>query len=199
MADFAIAYKPVKDFEGQYSNDAADRGGETYCGIARNFFPKWPGWTILDREKRIAGGNIAKMKKALLADGQISKLVDEWYRAEWWDRLGLGVLPQKLANEIFEQAINLGKGGAGKKVQLMCNAFNYKSGAALFADLVVDGAIGPKTLASLQKIISSGKSDAAALAHALNCLQGAHYIELAAKKPSQRVFTVGWMKRTYDE
>ena len=197
MAEFAQAYAIVREFEGSYSNDKNDAGGETYCGIARNFFPNWPGWVILDREKRVAGGNIAKMKKALLNTG-VMGLVRDWYREEWWDRLGLSGLEQGLANEIFEQAVNLGKAGCGKKVQLVCNAYNYQNGA-LFSDLAVDGAIGPKTLAALGKIISCGKADARALVHALNCMQGAHYIELAAKKPSQRVFTVGWMKRTHCE
>lgn len=198
MADFAIAYEPVRQYEGEYSCDASDRGGETYCGIARNFFPDWPGWVILDREKKIAGGNIAKMKKAL-QNTPINSLVDLWYREEWWDRLGLEALPQRLANEIFEQSVNLGKSGCGKKVQTVCNAYNYNRGARLFDDLAVDGAIGPKTLAALGRIVSVNKADAASLVHALNCMQGAHYLELAAKKYDQRVFTVGWMKRTHCE
>lgn len=198
MADFETAYRLVADFEGSYSNDKADRGGETYCGIARNFFPNWAGWAIIDREKNIAGGNIARMKKALL-NTNISKLVSDWYKKEWWDQLKLGGLEQVLANEIFEQAINLGKAGCVKKMQLVCNAYNLQNGAALFPDLVVDGAIGPKTLNALAKIISCGKAQAKALVHAMNCMQGAHYIELAAKKPSQRIFTVGWMKRTHCE
>ena len=39
MAKFEEAYKLVADFEGSYSNVKSDRGGETYCGIARNFSP----------------------------------------------------------------------------------------------------------------------------------------------------------------
>lgn len=198
MADFAKSYKLVSDFEGSYSNSKSDRGGETYCGIARNFFPSWAGWPILDREKQAAGGNIAKMKKRL-ENTNIMALVKAWYKKEWWDCLGLGSLEQKLADEIFEQAVNLGKSGCGKKVQMVCNAYNFKAGSPLFTDLVVDGAIGPKTLAALSAIVKCGKADAAALVHALNCMQGAHYIELAAKKPTQRVFTVGWMKRTHCE
>ena len=62
----------------------------------------------------------------------------------------------------------------------------------------VDGAIGPKTLSAL-KIILENKARAENLVHALNCMQGAHYLELAAKKSSQRKYTVGWMKRTYCE
>lgn len=198
MADFATAYAPLKQYEGGYSNNAADRGGETYAGIARNFFPSWAGWPIVDKWKEGVGTKPSKLNKALAAVPELRPLVEDWYRKEWWDRLGLATLPQALANEIFEQAVNLGKTGGGKKVQTVCNAFNYKSGSALFPDLKVDGAIGPKTLAALQAILA-GRANAADLVHALNCMQGAHYLELAAKKPSQRVFTTGWMKRTHCE
>lgn len=198
MAEFAQAYAPLKQYEGGYSNNAADRGGETYAGIARNFFPGWGGWPIIDRWKKSVGTRVSALNRALSTVPELRTLVEDWYRAEWWDKLGLGTLPQALANEIFEQAVNLGKGGAGKKVQTVCNAFNHKGGTPLFPDLKVDGAIGPKTLSALRAILAS-RADEAALVHALNCMQGAHYLELAAKKPSQRVFVDGWMKRTHCE
>lgn len=198
MADFATAYAPLAQYEGGYSNNAADRGGETYAGIARNFFPSWAGWPIVDKWKEGVGTKPSKLNKALAAVPELRPLVEDWYRKEWWDRLGLATLPQALANEIFEQAVNLGKAGAGKKVQTVCNAFNYQNGSALFPDLKVDGAIGPKTLSALHTILAS-RADEAALVHALNAMQGAHYLELAAKKASQRVFTTGWMKRTHCE
>ncbi|MDE7372163.1 MAG: surface-binding protein, partial [Desulfovibrio sp.] len=198
MADFATAYAPLAQYEGGYSNNAADRGGETYAGIARNFFPSWAGWPIVDKWKKAVGTKPSKLNKVLSTDPELRPLVEGWYKAEWWDRLGLGTLPQALANEIFEQAVNLGKAGAGRKVQTVCNAFNYKGGSPLFPDLKVDGAIGPKTLAALRTILES-RADEAALVHALNAMQGAHYLELAAKKASQRVFTTGWMKRTHCE
>lgn len=197
MAHFETSYALVKEFEGSYSNDKNDSGGETYSGIARNFFPKWAGWSIIDQYKKTLGNNPSTLSRTLTEIPRLQKLVQDWYRTEWWDRLGLESLEQSLADEIFEQSVNLGKSGCGKKVQTICNAYNYKNGQAIFPDLTVDGAIGPKTLRALQLIISSGKAAAASLVHALNCMQGSHYLELAAKKPSQRVFTVGWMKRTY--
>ena len=193
MADFEIAYAPLKDFEGGYDNDPDDRGGETYAGIARKFFPSWQGWKIIDKIKR-SNQSKAAINQAAKAD----HLLRDYVRA-WFDALGLGELPQPLANEIFEQSVNLGKSGSGKKVQIICNAYNYQPGAKkLFADLKVDGAIGPKTLAAL-KIILANKANAESLVHALNCMQGAHYLELAAKKFTQRKYTVGWMKRTHCE
>ena len=195
MASFDIAYAPLKDFEGGYDNDPDDRGGETYAGIARNFFPAWSGWKLIDQIKKNAKSKTA-INRACKVDHY---LVRAWYKTQWFDALGLGELPQPLANEIFEQSVNLGKAGSGKKVQIICNAYNYLSGAKkLFTDLKVDGAIGPKTLAAL-KIILANKANAESLVHALNCMQGAHYLELAAKKFTQRKYTVGWMKRTHCE
>lgn len=197
MAEFEIAYEPLKQFEGGYDNDPDDRGGETYAGIARNFFPKWSGWKLVDQIKKTARTRAA-INAACKADHLLQDYVSAWYKKEWFDALGLGGLPQILANEIFEQAVNLGKAGSGKKVQIICNAYNYDSTTKkpLFADLVVDGAIGPKTLAALYAIVAR-RASAESLVHALNSMQGAHYLELAAKKASQRKYTNGWMKRTH--
>lgn len=198
MAEFEIAYAPLKEFEGGYDNDPDDRGGETYAGIARNFFPKWAGWKLVDQIKKVHKTKAA-ITRACKADHLLQDYVHAWYKTEWFDALGLGQFPQILANEIFEQAVNLGKAGSGKKVQIICNAYNRgQDGKPMFADLVVDGAIGPKTLSAL-KVILANRAKAENLVHALNCMQGAHYLELAAKKPSQRKYTVGWMKRTLCE
>ncbi len=199
MADFMVAYKLVLDFEGAYSNDKNDVGGETYCGIARNFFPKWKGWKYVDAAKEKYGTRSATLSKNLKDVKELQDAVADWYKKEWWDKLGLNDLTQTLANEIFEQSINLGKGGHGKLLQMLINAFNYntKTNGTLFDDLVVDGAVGPKTLKALATIISK-RTDEKTFAHALNCLQGHHYINLAAKKVSQRAFLRGWLTRTYD-
>ncbi len=200
-ADFQTAWGPLAAFEGGWCNDPADRGGETYAGIARNFWPSWPGWSVIDAAKSLPAfrQGATAFSRQLAQDARLQDAVRDWYRSEWWDRLGLGSLPQALASEIFEQAVNLGRGGAGRKVQLVCNAFNYDkaSRGPLFADLEVDGAIGPRTLGALAVLLDC-RSHEKALVHALNCLQGAHYIELAARNRSQRRFTDGWMTRTHD-
>lgn len=197
MADFETAYRPLKQYEGGWSDDPADAGGETYAGIARAYFPRWEGWAIVDNYKKVIGAIPSKLTKALAAVPTLQKQVAAWYKKEWWDRLGLAALPQNVADEIFEQSVNLGKAGCGKKIQTVCNAYNYgPGGAKYFADLKIDGAIGPKTLDALKALIAK-KTDAAALVHAFNCMQGAHYLERAASKPSQRRYTAGWMKRTH--
>lgn len=201
MSDFMTAYAPLKRYEGGWANHPADKGGETYAGIARHFFARWPGWAIIDAEKthpsfRQGPGVFSRHLAGIPA---LDEAVTEFYRVEWWERMGLARFPQAVADELFEQAVNLGRGGTGKLLQRLCNALNYdrRTGAALFRDLAEDGAIGPKTLDALSTILAA-RTDEAAVVHALNCLQGAHYVKLAATSASQRQFMDGWMKRTHD-
>ena len=119
MAEFEQAYAPLRGFEGGWCNDVGDAGGETYGGIARNFFPHWQGWAIIDAAKNHSswrqGANA--FSRHLASIPGLTDLVTEWFRVEWWSRLGLARFPQSVANEIFEQSVNLGRGGAGKYLQ----------------------------------------------------------------------------------
>lgn len=201
MADFAIAYAPLKEFEGGWCKVQADRGGETYAGCARVFFPSCSIWGIIDAEKRHPSykEGARAFSRHLSTLPELTEQVTEWYRTEWWEKLGLGTLPQNLANEIFEQSVNLGRGGCGRYVQRMCNAFNYnpKTGSAFFAPLKEDGILGRASLIALGCILRERAKDGCALVHVLNCLQCAHYIGLAAKNSQQRQFLTGWLTRTY--
>ena len=201
-ASFEIAYALVKKYEGGWCDVEGDAGGETYAGIARNFFPGWPGWAVVDEAKK----HSSFRQGATLFSGHLAQLpsladmVADWYRTEWWDRMGLASFPQAIANELFEQAVNLGRAGSGKYVQRLCNACNchrVKSNyERLFTDLVIDGVLGPKSLDALATILSR-RMGVEELLHGLNALQACHYINLAASSFSHRRFLDGWMKRTH--
>ncbi len=199
MADFFKAYTPVKAWEGGWCDVPGDSGGETYAGIARNFWPNWFGWPLIDKAKahssfREGAGAFSRHLASLPG---LDGMVTAFYRAEWWDRLGIENLPQGLADEIFEQAVNLGIGGAGKQLQRLCNALNYSrdSRRPLFDDLVVDGVPGPKTMQTLEILLRERRA-LKPLVYGLNCLQAAHYISLAARRPEMRKFLDGWLTRT---
>lgn len=197
---FETAYAPLRGFEGGWCNDKGDAGGETYGGIARNFYSNWQGWAIIDAAKSHTSFRQGQnaFSRHLAGIPGLTDLVTEWFRVEWWNRMGLEQFPQDVANEIFEQSVNLGRGGAGKYLQRMCNAMNFSkfTGQRLFEDLKEDGAVGGKTLAALATILAK-RTSVESIVHALNCMQGAHYVGLGAKNYDHRQFVDGWMSRTY--
>lgn len=184
MADFNIAYAKLALVEGLYSNDPNDKGGETVCGIARNYWPKWEGWAAVDAAKRRTGfpGN-------LKADQTLAAAVRAFYRANFWACFSLDAFDQALADEAFEQAVNLGASRMVKHLQRVLNALNYQS--KFGADLTVDGAFGPKSLIRLKQAVADGR--ARAVQYGINGLQCAYYVELAEKNLTQRKYTGGWL------
>lgn len=204
MAEFSVAYAPLKAFEAGWCHVPGDSGGETYNGIARNYFPQWEGWPRVDAEKAHPAfkQGAAAFSRHLAAIPALQTMVAAWFRHEWWDRMRLAEYPQMVADELFEQAVNLGRGGSGKLVQTICNALNWKRGnngedLRLFPDLTVDGALGPKSLDAIALVLRH-RASAEDFTHACNCMQGWHYMQLAAKSLSRRKFALGWMKRTYE-
>lgn len=205
QADFSIAYAPVKQWEGGWCDVPGDPGGETYAGITKVFAPEWPGWRIVDSAKsrpEFKAGASA-FSKYLATIPELTKYVEDWYRTEWWDKMKIAQYPQVVANELFEQAINLGRGGSGKLVQMVCNAFNWKRGkngedTRLFDDLTLDGVLGKASLAAIATILKE-RCSPEVFVHQLNCMQGYHYNSIAAGALQKRKFISGWEKRTYDE
>ena len=150
MADFSTAHAPVAVWEGGYGNHPADRGGETLCGIARGCHPDLALWKLVDAEKdhpSFRQGSAAFTRHLRQIPGLLEQ-VTAFYRG-LFHSLGLDSddMPQELANEIYEQVVNLGQGGHTRYLQRICNAFNYnrKTGTRLFHDLKEDGALGTLT------------------------------------------------------
>jgi hypothetical protein len=63
----------------------------------------------------------------------------------------------------------------------------------LFADLVEDGVMGPKTLHGLDIFLQHDESQALLLW--INVFQGMRYVKIIQKNPSQEKFARGWGKR----
>ena len=125
MADFLPAYEKMILNEGGYRsvNVKSDRGGQTFAGIARKFWPNWPGWELLDRgeEPSVA-------------------LVRQFYRDAFWDPLQLDkVENQSIATTVFDFAVNAGTKTAALLLQLVLG-------------VTPDGKIGPITLRELNGI-----------------------------------------------
>ncbi|MDY6884088.1 MAG: glycosyl hydrolase 108 family protein, partial [Pseudomonadota bacterium] len=94
-----------------------DRGGSTYAGIARNFWPTWEGWKHLDKGEKPP-----------------KSLVKAFYKTHFWDKIKGDALHEEVAETIFDFAVNAGVKTASKLAQNTVGA-------------TVDGFIGRQSIA----------------------------------------------------
>ena len=187
MVEFKKAYDLVSKYEGGYSDDSVDHGGETYRGISRKYSKTWAGWLMIDSLKEDDGFPINLNNNEV-----INLLVKKWYRERYWDTLLLdSVVNQDLANELFDVSVNMGTYRAAKFLQIALNALNRDE--QNYDDLVEDGKIGYKTITALKIYLISDMPYY--LIKVINILQGNHYIEFMRKSPEQERFARGWLDR----
>lgn len=104
MADFTKAYNRTLRTEGKYSNNPADKGGETWEGIARNMHPEWEGWALIDfyRHDPKFPGILTRIEKLELA-------VKKFFKKTFWDVMrGDELLLQTIAESIYDSCVNMG-------------------------------------------------------------------------------------------
>lgn len=159
--------------EGGFVDDHSDSGGATKFGItkavARSF-----GYQ----------GLISELPRSLAFD---------IYSSMYWDSVradDLLEVAEVIAAEVVDSAINMGPSMAGKMLQRSLNALNNRG--HLYDDLFVDGQVGNKTIMALQTY--ANHRDIIELLKALNCLQGAFYIELVERREKDERFLYGWLK-----
>ena len=104
-------------FEGGYSNDPSDKGGETYRGISRVSNRTWAGWAVLDK--------IANKKQNQIFS-QLEAEVKQFYYKNYFQVYNLDKLnSSKVALSIFDFVVNSGMGNAKPKITEAVNkAFN---------------------------------------------------------------------------
>lgn len=175
MSHFAQAFKEVVLVEGGYSNNPLDSGGATKFGVT-------------EAVARAHG------YQGLMQDLQLHQ-AEAIYRRAYWDRLRLDevtLLSLPIALELFDTAVNCGTGVAAEFLQRSLNALNRAQ--ADYQDVTVDGSLGAKTLDAFKAYVyRRGIKGERVLLRALNCLQGARYIELAERKQTQELFLFGWL------
>lgn len=116
MADFNIAFKRTINSEGGYVNDPDDKGKETYMGISRVYHPQEVMWNVIDVAKKSHSGKV--LNYVLKESSVVQNNVKSIYKKEYWDVIHLDEIPnQKVANEIFDDAVNRGVKAAIKTIQ----------------------------------------------------------------------------------
>lgn len=158
--------------EGGFVDDPADSGGVTNYGITESVAR--------------AHGYYGDME---LMSVDIARGI--YSRSYWGAVCGDDMLPISMAitREVFDTAVNLGVERASKFLQRVLNVLNREG--VDYGEVVVDGRIGPITLAALGDcFLSKGEG---IILLALNCLQGQYYIDLAERHPKNERFVYGWL------
>lgn len=186
-AVFNQALADVLKVEGGWVQDADDAGGETYCGVARNFHPSWVGWHTIDMAK--GSGNFPAVLSKL---PQLRDQVAAFYKSNFWDRLSGDTLPPPLAVRLFNVAVNVGVHRAVLWLQQALNVLN-RNGRD-YPDLTEDGVLGRQTITTLFRYLANDGPDLLMLAFGI--IQGNHYLKYMRRSPAQEKYARGWLKRT---
>jgi lysozyme family protein len=164
MDNFLGAFERTMAFEGGYVlHRNPGEKGLTYAGIYQAAHPGWPGWKLISEQGERAPG--------------LTQMVRQFYRAEFWERIRGDDLPQIIAEDLYDMAVNAGVGRAVKLAQRL-------------AGVAQDGGIGPVTVEALTKI-PPGEFRAAYLIARIN-----YYTGLANADPRGKgQFLRGWVNR----
>jgi lysozyme family protein len=142
MSSYEQALRHTLEFEAGYANNPADNGGETYRGVSRNNWPKWPGWAKIDHAKRLGIISKAGLDREFANDPEMEAAVAAFYKAEFWDKVPESFPPQ-LKAKTFDTCVNMGLSGGFRILQRALN----KTGE----HLKVDGICGKLTTAAAVK------------------------------------------------
>lgn len=162
--------------EGGYVNNPKDKGGAT-------------SWGITEATAR-RHGYLNDMRELTRSEAYAILEEDYWIRPGFKDVANFSV---SIAFELCDAAVNIGQHNPILWLQRWLNALNQEERS--YQDINVDGKIGPYTLAMLQHYLAiRGKEGEVVLVKALNCSQGAWYLNLAEKNQENEEFIYGWIK-----
>jgi lysozyme family protein len=163
------------DREGGYVDHPADRGGPTAFGITET----------------VARANGYRGAMRHLPRATAAAI----YRRLYWARPRYDAVAERapaIAAELFDTGVNMGPKVASAFLQRALNALNR--GARDYADIAVDGRVGPATLAALDSFLKQRRAAGeAVLLKAIEALQGERYLRLAETRPANEAFLYGWL------
>lgn len=162
--------------EGGWSFNDKDKGGET-------------NWGISEAVAR-AHGYTGDMRDLSRIEAYAILENDYWIKPGF-DRIAQISYP--ISFELCDAAVNIGAHYPCLWLQRWLNVLNQQE--KRYDDLKADGHIGPLTLAALTRFLSwRGKEGESTLVKALNCSQGAYYLEITEKRHENEQFIYGWIK-----
>lgn len=161
--------------EGEFSDRPSDKGGATRWGVTEAVARK-AGYAGDMRALPRGFAEALYMRKYVIEPGFNKVLEVSW----------------PIGEEMVDTGVNMGASVPGPWLQRTLNALNQRG--RLFPDLVVDGQLGPATIAALKSVLRHRGADGAkVIARTLNCMQGARYLEITERNPQQEDFFYGWL------
>lgn len=199
MENFKQAYQKTSQFEGEYSNDPSDKGGETYKGISRRYWPDWEGWKIIDIYKTKYAGNA--LNRELAKNIGLQQFVQQFYYEHYWLAMQCDEFNLQVGSELFDTAVNQGKWKAASYLQKSLNKLN-RNGKD-YTDITVDGNIGLQTKQAYEAYMATERFASrnevkliAWLIKWLNYYQLKEYDNLTTNDPRQEIYIPGWTERS---
>lgn len=154
--------------EGGYVNHPADRGGPTNYGVTQATLSAWRG----------RKASIDDVKNLSLAEAR------EIYARNYFERPGLGTLPDAIQGHILDISVHSGPARAVKLLQRALKNLGH--------DVAEDGQIGPVTRAAAASAVAT---DAKAVHNAIADARMEFLNGLVKNDPSQVAFINGWRRR----
>src|ERR1035437_9401902 len=173
MADFTISIAKTLQYEGGYSNNPNDPGGETYLGWSRANHPNDPVWLMIDKAKAIPN-----FPMNLNNDPAIKAAIVQSYKSDYWDKMqGDSITNQAIADSLFDYAVNAGVSTSVAMAQLAL-------------DIPSDGIFGSQTLQTINS------ANAETFLAAFSLAKIVRYVGIVKSRPTSQQFFYGWVKRT---
>lgn len=169
----------IRVHEGGYINHTSDKGGETIWGITKAT-AKAHGYT----------GDLRLMPR----ERAVQIYEKDYWLAPKFDQVAKHA--PKTALQLFDYGVNSGPRVAAEAMQRRLNTMNQRG--RLWADIVADGLIGPKTLEALKACVRHARDGDELLAYAINCQRGDRFSAIAERNTSQEDFIWGWLRRGRD-
>lgn len=161
--------------EGGYSNHPSDKGGPTMWGITER----------VARKHGYKGDMRALPRTTAVAIYRQEFAIDTGFAA-------VAQISEAVGEKLFDTGVNMGPAVATGFLQRALNALNR--GARDYPDVLLDGRIGPQTLAALHGFLATrGAAGEAVLLKAIEALQGERYLALAESRPANEAFLYGWL------
>lgn len=180
MISIDEAINKLIGIEGEYTNNPNDSGGETIWGI-----------TLATARKYAYTGSMRSMPRTEAARIYKEKFIIEPKIDTIW------AIDDRIAYEVFDTGVNCGPQKACMYLQTALNALNR--GGKDYADVGLDGDIGPATRQALKTYLTLRKLDGEiVLLKILNVLQGAFYLNLAVARTKDEDFIFGWFRTRID-